>query len=206
MPASPTPLRFPACAAAVVVAVTAWSVHKPHDFFTWLLEATPVLIVLPVLALTYGRFRFTNFLYFLIALHCIVLLVGGHYTYARVPLFDYIRDAYGLSRNHYDRVGHIFQGFVPALAGREILLRTSAMKRGLWLSLLLFLGCLGISALYEVVEWVVAALTGTAADSFLGAQGDVWDSQKDMFFAGAGAGMALLLFPRLHDRFLRQVA
>lgn len=185
-----------------VCMVAAWSVWQPHDMFTWVMEAAPVMIALPLLAVTRKKFPLTHLLYFLVMLHCLTLLVGAHYTYARVPLFDWLREPFGWERNHYDRLGHFMQGFVPAIAGRELLLRTSKIGAGKWLAAVLVLGCLGISALYEVIEWTAAALTGEAADSFLGSQGDVWDSQKDMLLAGIGAIAALLLLSRLHDRAL----
>ncbi len=183
----------------------AWSVVNPHDMFTWVMEATPVIVVLPLLVCTRKQFPLTQLLYVLVMLHCFTLLIGAHYTYARVPLFDWLKDVFGWQRNHYDRLGHVMQGFVPAIAGRELLLRTSKIGPGKWLAVVLVLGCLGISAIYEVIEWAAAELTGDAADSFLGAQGDVWDSQKDMALAGIGAIVALLALPWLHDRQLKKI-
>lgn len=187
------------CYFFLTLAVATWSVINPHDLFTWFMEAAPVMIALPLLVATRKKFPLTQLLYFLVLLHCLTLLVGAHYTYARVPLFDWLRDIMGWERNHYDRLGHVMQGFVPAIAGRELLLRTSKVGPGKWLAALLVLGCLGISAIYEVIEWAAAELTGEAAESFLGAQGDIWDSQKDMLLAGIGAGAALLLLSRWHD-------
>ena len=155
-----------------------------------------------VLAATYQRFRFTQLVYSLCALHAIILMVGGHYTYAEVPLFNWIRDTFGLARNHYDRVGHLAQGFVPAMVTREILLRTSPVGPGKWLTTLVIAVCLAISALYELIEWGVAEATGTAAEAFLGTQGDVWDTQKDMALCLDGALAALLSLTRIHDRAL----
>jgi putative membrane protein len=192
------------CASSLAV-VTAWSVYHPHDRFTWWLEVIPAFIVIAALAGTYTRFPLTHLLYVCITLHCIVLLVGGHYTYAEVPLFNTLRDMLGLQRNYYDRVGHFFQGLVPALVGRELLLRTSPLKSGKWMFALLVLSCLGISAIYELVEWITAISTGEAADAFLGTQGDVWDTQNDMLMAGIGAVVALTLFARVHNRALRSL-
>jgi putative membrane protein len=183
----------------LVVAVFIWSAIQPYDRATWWMEVAPVVIAVPLLILTYRRFPLTSLLYGLIAVHCVILLVGGHYTYARVPLFDELRDLFGWQRNHYDRLGHLAQGFVPAMIGRELLLRTSPLKPGRWLFILLVLSCLGISALYELIEWAAAALTGEAAMDFLGTQGDVWDSQKDMLMAGVGAILGLATLSRWHD-------
>lgn len=188
-----------------VLAVLAWSVVKPLDRATWLMEAAPVLIALPLLLATHRRFALTTLLAVLIALHAVVLLVGAHYTYAEVPLFNWIRDAFGLTRNHYDRVGHFMQGFVPAVVIRELLLRTSPLKQGKWLFAIIVFGCLGFSALYELGEWLAAVVMGSAADAFLGTQGDVWDTQWDMFMAGVGAVCALLALGRAHDRELNSL-
>lgn len=190
---------------AVVCIVAAWSIWQPHDLFTWFMEAAPVMIALPLLVATRKKFPLTHLLYFLILLHCLTLLVGAHYTYARVPLFDWLRDIFGWQRNHYDRLGHVMQGFVPAIAARELLLRTSRIGAGKWLAAVIVLSCLGISAIYEIIEWAAAALTGEAADSFLGSQGDVWDSQKDMLLAGIGAIAGLLTLSRWHDAQLEKL-
>ncbi len=188
-----------------VLAVLAWSVVKPLDRATWLMEAAPVLVALPLLVLTHRRFPLTPLLAGLIALHAVVLLVGAHYTYAEVPPFNWLRDAYGLTRNHYDRVGHFMQGFVPAIVIRELLLRTSPLKQGKWLFAIIVFCCLGFSALYELSEWLAAVVMGSAADAFLGTQGDVWDTQWDMFMAGVGALCALLALGRAHDRKLNSL-
>lgn len=194
-PAFPIPLL----PLVLVIMLAVWSVIRPHDYLTWLLEAFPVLLALPLLALTYRRFRLTDLAYVLIAIHCAVLLIGAHYTYAEVPAFHWIQEQFSLSRNHYDRVGHFAQGFVPAIIARELLLRTSPLRAGKWLFAIVILSCLGISALYELLEWAVAGLTGTAADAFLGMQGDLWDTQKDMAFALVGTLSALILLGRWHD-------
>lgn len=177
-----------------------WSGIGPHDRATWALEVAPVVIVLPLLWLTRGRFPLTPLLYTLIAVHAAILMLGGHYTYARVPLGDWVRDAFDLARNHYDRLGHVAQGFIPAIAVREILLRQTPLRRGGWLFTLVAATCLAISACYEFLEWWTALLVGGAADAFLATQGDVWDTQWDMFLALCGALAAQVLLARWHDR------
>lgn len=188
------------CLLSTLLAIYIWSVIEPADLFTWFLEMFPALLGTAVLLLTYRRFRFTPMTYTLIWGHAIILLVGAHYTYAEVPLFNWIKDVFDLSRNHYDRVGHFAQGFVPAMITREILVRKSPLRGSRWLMPLVISVCLAISALYELVEWAVAALTGSAADAFLGTQGDVWDTQKDMAFCLVGATAALLFFSAIQDR------
>jgi putative membrane protein len=167
---------------------------------TWLLEVAPILIVAPILVLTARRFPLTPLVYRLLFVHALILMLGGHYTYAKVPLGFWARDAFGLARNHYDRVGHLAQGFVPAMLAREVLLRRSPLQRGKWLGFLVVCVCLALSATYELIEWLAAVLGGSAADAFLGTQGDVWDTQWDMFMALIGATSALLLLARVHDR------
>ncbi len=185
-------------------AVLIWSAIHPHDYFTWTLEIFPAVVGLGILALTYPRFQFTTFVYFLILVHACILFVGGHYTYAEVPLFNWIRDHFHFARNDYDRVGHFAQGFVPALIAREVLLRNKiVVKRG-WLFPIVFSMCMAISALYELFEWRVAVATGSSADAFLGTQGDPWDTQEDMATAGVGAIVALSSFSRWHDRLIRR--
>jgi len=179
-----------------------WSAIAPADRFTWVLEVLPAVVAVVVLAATYRRFPLTDLAYLLIALHAVILLVGGHYTYAEVPLFNWLRDTFSLERNYYDRIGHLAQGFVPAIIAREILLRTSPLTRGKWLFFIVASICLAISACYEFVEWWVAVGTGEAAEAFLGTQGDVWDTQWDMFLALCGAIAAQLVLARLHDRHL----
>ncbi|HET8888678.1 MAG TPA: DUF2238 domain-containing protein [Candidatus Angelobacter sp.] len=182
--------------------VLAWSAVHPHDYFTWALEIFPAILALAALAITYRRFQFTTFVYALITLHACILFVGGHYTYAEVPLFNWIRDHYHLARNDYDRLGHFAQGFVPALVAREVLLRQKIVLRRGWLFFIVLSICLAVSAAYELLEWRVAVTTGSAADAFLGTQGDPWDTQEDMATAAIGAVTALLLFSRWHDRFI----
>jgi putative membrane protein len=191
---------------SIVFAIFIWSAISPKDYLTWLLEVFPVILALPVLIITRRRFPLSNLSYVLIAIHAAILMVGGHYTYSEVPLFSYLRDALHLSRNHYDRVGHFAQGFVPAILAREVLLRTSPLKPGKWLTFLCICICAAISAFYELIEWTVAIVTGESSDAFLGTQGDPWDTQKDMALAFLGAITALLLLSRLHDRQLRITA
>jgi len=183
--------------------VLAWSGVRPHDYYTWFLEVAPALIGLAILAFTYNNFRLTNLLYVLILVHAVVLMIGGHYTYAEVPAFNWLRDTFHLDRNHYDRVGHFLQGFVPALIAREILIRKSVLKTGPWMYFLVVCVCLAISAFYEFIEWWVAMATGTAAEAFLGTQGDPWDTQWDMFMAFIGANAALASLSRVHDKSLK---
>lgn len=190
---------------ALTILVLMWSGLAPKDRGTWFMEVAPVFIALPLVALTWRRFPLTTLLTVVITLHAVVLMVGGKYTYAEMPLFNWLRDEFHLSRNHYDRVGHFMQGFAPALVARELLLRTSPLRPGKWLAVVVVLSCLGISALYELIEWGAAMALGEGADAFLATQGDVWDTQKDMAMAGVGAIVALLLFSRWHDRQLTAV-
>jgi len=183
-----------------------WSVINPKDLFTWFLEVLPALIGLAVIVFTYNRFRLTNLVYILVLIHAIILIVGGHYTYAEMPLFNWLRDTLNLDRNYYDRLGHFAQGFIPAIIVREILLRKSELKRGKLLFFIVVCICLAISAGYEFIEWGVAEATGTAADAFLGTQGDVWDTQWDMFMALWGAIISLFTMTKLHDKFLSQMS
>lgn len=195
--------RLPLLLAAAFLLALVFSYLNPQDRFTWWLEAIPAIVAAALLAQTYKRFRFSDLAYVLIFIHALILLIGAHYTYAEVPAFNWLRDALDLSRNHYDRVGHFAQGFVPAIVARELLLRTSPMQRGKWLFAVIVLSCVGISAIYELIEWGAAATTGEAADAFLGSQGDVWDTQKDMALALVGAIAALLLFSGTHDKSMR---
>jgi putative membrane protein len=179
---------------------------NPFDRPTWLLEVSPVLIALPVLWATYHRFPLTNLLYFLIFCHAVVLIVGGAYTYARVPLGFQIADLLHLSRNPYDKIGHFFQGFVPALVAREIFIRGHYVKAGKMLVFLVLCVVMAISATYELIEWGVALALGQGADEFLGTQGYSWDTQSDMFFALIGAVIALLALSHLHDKQLMKIS
>jgi len=191
--------------AAVSVALLVSGV-SPRDRTTWWLEVFPVLIAAPVLIATFARFPLTPLAYTLIALHALILILGGHYTYAQVPLGFWAQDWLGLARNHYDRLGHFAQGFVPAIVAREVLLRTSPLRRGRWLFFLVTATCLAISACYELIEWWAALAGGQSADAFLGTQGDVWDTQWDMFLALIGALTAQLTLSRAHDRALASLS
>ena len=203
-PARPWP-RALVWMTAIVVPALLLSGVRPHDRLTWYLEVFPVVLVLPLLILTHRRFPLTPLLYWLIGLHCLVLVLGGHYTYARVPLGFWAQDLFELSRNHYDRVGHFAQGFIPAIAVREVLVRTSPLKRGFWLAFLTVTTCLAISACYEFVEWWTSILAGVAADQFLATQGDIWDTHWDMLLATIGAILSVLLLSRVHDRALARL-
>jgi putative membrane protein len=191
---------------AVVLAALVASAIAPFDRTIWLAEVLPVLIALPILLATARRFPLTPLCCSLIALFALILILGGAYTYARVPLGLWLQDAFGFARNPYDRLGHFFQGATPAILGRELLLRTSPLRPGKWLFWLLVLACLGISAAYELVEWATAMFWGAGAVDFLGTQGDPWDAQWDMFMALSGATSALLTLSRPHDRQLAGMA
>jgi putative membrane protein len=173
---------------------------------TWVLEVFPILLAIPLLVATAKRFPLTPLAYRLLFVHALILMVGGHYTYAKVPLGFWVQDALHLGRNHYDRLGHFAQGFVPAIIAREVLLRRSPLQRGKWLFFLVTCVCLAISASYELIEWLAALLGGSSADAFLGTQGDPWDTQWDMFMALVGALTSLLLLSRVHDRQLERLS
>ena len=177
-----------------------WSAIAPFDRTTWVLEVFPILLAVPALVLTRKRFPLSPLAYRLILVHAAILMLGGHYTYARVPLGFWMESVFGFTRNHYDRIGHFAQGFVPAIIAREILLRTSPLKAGKWLFVIVTAICLAISACYEFVEWWSAVMGGDAATDFLGTQGDVWDTQWDMFIAFIGAMVAQLTLARVQDR------
>ncbi|MHC1717941.1 MAG: DUF2238 domain-containing protein [Acidaminococcaceae bacterium] len=193
---------YPKILLGTILIILIWSVINPYDLFTWFLEVLPVLIGIIVLFYIYPRFRFSNFVYTLLWLHAIILIVGGHYTYAEMPLFNWLRDSFDLGRNYYDRVGHFAQGFVPAMVTREVLLRRTPLKHGKWLNFITVSICLALSAAYELFEFATAKLMGATADSFLGSQGDVWDAQWDMTFALIGAIVALVLLSKFHDQAL----
>lgn len=190
----------------LVLAVLAWSGIHPKDRITWILEVAPVVIGLGLILPTYKKFRLTDLLYVLIALHCVVLCVGGRYTYAEVPVGFWVQDLFGWSRNHYDRLGHLFQGFVPAILAREIMIRNRVVNGRGWLFLFVVSVCLSFSAVYEFIEWGAALVSKDGSEAFLGAQGDIWDSHWDMLMALIGAVAALLTLSRAHDRQLRAVA
>jgi putative membrane protein len=185
------------------VSVFVWSAIAPKDYFTWLLEVFPALFALFLIGFSYKRFPLTPLLYILILAHSIVLMIGGHYTYAEVPFFDGL---FGAERNNYDKVGHFFQGFVPAIVAREILIRNKVVKSEAWLNLFVISICLAFSAFYELIEWWVAIASGQGAEAFLGTQGYIWDTQSDMLYALVGASMALLFLRKFHDRSLNTLA
>jgi putative membrane protein len=198
--------RPPRLLGAIVLIALVASAIEPFDWTTWWLEVAPVLVAAPVVALSWRRFPLTPLAQVLIASHALILILGGHYSYARVPLGDWARELFDLSRNHYDRLGHFAQGFVPAIVAREILLRLSPLPPGRWLFFLVTCFCLAVSASYELVEWGAALALEQGATEFLGTQGDPWDSQWDMLLALVGALSAQLLFARLHDRQVLEIA
>ena len=188
----------------VFLAVLVWSGINPKDYPTWALEVSPAVLGLVVLWATQRSFPLTTLVYAFILAHCVVLMVGGHYTYAEVPLFDAIKPLFGFERNHFDRLGHLMQGFVPALIAREVLIRRRVLNRRGWLFFLVLCICLALSATYELIEWAVAVWSEQGAAAFLGTQGDPWDTQSDMAFCGLGAILAQLTLRRFHDRQLRK--
>jgi len=186
------------------VALAASAIH-PFEAGTWVMEVFPIFIAVPILLATGRRFPLTPLVYTLIFVHAGILMVGGHYTYARVPLGFWMQEAFGFTRNHYDRIGHFAQGFVPAIVAREILLRRTPLKPGGWLFFIVCSICLAISACYEFIEWWSAVIGGSAATDFLGSQGDVWDTQWDMLFALIGSIVAQIALSRLHGRQLSAI-
>ena len=189
----------------LLLPVVAWTWINPHDRLTWWLESLPVVVGVPLILAFGKRFPLSNLLLVLLWLHCVLLVVGGHYTYAQVPLGEWARDWFGWPRNNYDKLGHFAQGFVPAILTRELLIRTSPLRGSRWLGFLTVCVCLAISALYELLEWFAAVVGGGAADDFLGTQGYVWDTQTDMLMALIGAVVAILVLPKWHDRSLTSV-
>ncbi|HHD64813.1 MAG TPA: DUF2238 domain-containing protein [Desulfobulbaceae bacterium] len=177
-----------------------WSGVEPRDRFTWLLEVIPALVGGLVLLVTRRSFPLTPLTYGLILAHCIILMVGGHYTYAEVPLFNWLKDVFHLARNNYDKLGHLAQGFVPAIIARELLIRNRVVNGAGWRNFFIVCFCLALSALYELIEWGVAVGTGSGADAFLGTQGYLWDTQSDMAMALIGSLTALVMLRRIHDR------
>jgi putative membrane protein len=190
---------------AILAGTFIWSAIEPRDRPTWYLEVFPVIIGVVVMAATYHSFRLTSLLYVLILLHCIVLLVGGHYTYAEVPLFNEMKSVFGFERNNYDKIGHIMQGFVPAMIARELIIRLDIIRGRYWRDFFIICFCLALSALYELLEWWVALVSEQAAEAFLGTQGYEWDTQSDMGYALIGAVAALVLLSKLHDRQLKEL-
>ena len=192
--------RYPLTLLAVTIVLLAISAYKPYDMATWWMEVAPVIVAIPILLATYPRFPLTPLVYTLIFVHACILILGGHYTYARVPLGFWVQDLFGFARNHYDRLGHFAQGFIPAMIAREILLRSTPLGQGGWLFFLVCCVCLAISAVYEFIEWWAALIGGAGATEFLGTQGDVWDTQWDMFMALIGSIVAQLTLSRVHAR------
>jgi putative membrane protein len=192
--------RYEVVLLVSVLAALVWSGVGPHDRFTWFLEVAPVLIGVPILVLTYPRFRLTRLVYTLLWIHALILMLGGHYTYAQVPLGFWMQDTFGFARNHYDRIGHFAQGFIPAMLVREIFIRASPLRGSRWLPFMVVCFCLAFSAFYELIEFWTALASGEAATDFLGTQGDPWDTQWDMQLALIGAITALLALSRAHDR------
>ena len=197
--------KYPMLWGGVFLLALGWSAIEPRDRFTWWLEVAPAIAAIIILAATRSRFPLTPLLYVLILVHAVILIVGGHYTYAEVPLGDWLRDLVGGERNNYDKLGHFAQGFVPAMVARELLIRMHVMARRGWLPFLVLCISLAISAFYELIEWWAAILSGEGAEAFLGTQGYAWDTQSDMMWALSGAIMALILLSRTHDRQLSRL-
>ena len=177
----------------------------PKEYFTWFLEVLPAMIALIVLVRTYKNFKLTTLVYTLILIHCIILMVGGHYTYASVPLFDFIKDFLNQDRNNFDKLGHFAQGFIPAMVAREIIIRKSIITIESWRNFFIICFCLGFSAFYELIEWLVALLSNEASNDFLGTQGYIWDTQSDMAWALFGAILALIVLSKYHDKQLKKI-
>ncbi len=184
----------------IFFSVLIWSGLQPKDYLTWILETAPALIAFAVLIATRRQFPLTSLAYNLILIHSLILMVGGHYTYAEVPLFDWLKDIFHLERNNYDKVGHFTQGFIPAIIAREILIRNQVLKNIRWFNFLVICICLAINACYELAEWGIALLSKEAAEAFLGTQGYIWDTQSDIAYALFGAVLALISLHRVHDR------
>ncbi len=198
--------REPAALLVVGFVLLVWSGIRPFDQTTWILEVFPIFVAVPLLLATARRFPLTALAYRFIFVHALILMLGGHYSYAKVPLGFWMQDLFGFSRNHYDRIGHFAQGFVPAIIAREILIRRSPLQVGKWLFFIVLCVCLAISACYEFIEWWSALIGGSAAEAFLGTQGDPFDTQADMFMALIGATAAQLVLSRLHDRQIANIA
>jgi len=198
--------KYPVILLIVVSAFWVWSGINPHDTrLTWVLETFPFMIALPVMLLTYRRFPLSNLTYTIIAIHSMILMLGGHYSYAKVPLGFWMEDWFGWTRNNYDKIGHFIQGFGPAIYTREILLRTSPLGRGKWLGFISIAVPLAFSALYEIIEWLASLSNPTDTEAFLGTQGYIWDTQSDMFWCLIGSIAALILLTRLHNKYLLKI-
>ena len=189
----------------IYFSVFIWSFINPKDLFTWFLEVFPAMIAFVVLAITYKNFRLTPLVYSLILIHCIILMVGGHYTYAQVPLFDFIKESFNQERNNYDKLGHLAQGFIPAMIVREIIIRKSIINIESWRNFFIICFCLALSAFYELIEWWVAIFTNEASNDFLGTQGYVWDTQSDIFWALIGSILALTILRNFHTKQLLNI-
>lgn len=198
-------IKFHLILLAILLSILIWSVINPKDLFIWFLEVLPVLIGVMVLIYIYPKYKFSNFVYVLITIEAIILIVGGHYTYAEMPVFNWVRDTFGLSRNYYDRLGHFAQGFIPAIIAREVLIRNEVISKKKYLFFIVICICLAISASYELIEFGVAKFTGNSAEAFLGTQGDIWDTQWDMLMALIGSITSLSLLSTYHDKKLNQL-
>ena len=199
--------KYPVILLIIVLVFGAWSGIKPIDTrLTWVLETLPVMMALPVLLLTYKRFPLTSLTYTLIAIHAMILMLGGHYSYAKVPLGFWMEDWFGWTRNNYDKIGHFMQGFGPAIYAREILARTSPLRRGKWLGFISIAVPLAFSAFYEIIEWVASLSNPTDTEAFLGTQGYIWDTQNDMFWCLIGSVVALIMLTKLHNKALKRIA
>ena len=189
----------------IYFAVFIWSIINPKDMFTWFLEVLPAMIALIVLVRTYKNFKLTTLVYTLILIHCIILMVGGHYTYSEVPFFDYFKEFFNQERNNYDKLGHLAQGFIPAIVAREIIIRKSIITIESWRNFFIICFCLGFSAFYELIEWWVAIVSNEASNDFLGTQGYIWDTQSDMAWALFGSILALIFLSNYHDKQLKKI-
>ena len=189
----------------IYFAIFIWSAINPKDLFTWFLEVFPAMIAFVVLAITYKKFRLTPLVYTLILIHCIILMIGGHYTYAQVPAFDFIKEFLNQDRNNYDKLGHIAQGLIPAMIAREIIIRKNIISIEAWRNFFIVCFCLAFSAFYELIEWWIAVLSNEASNDFLGTQGYIWDTQSDMAWALFGAIIALIFLRKYHDEQLKKI-
>ena len=198
--------KYPLVLLIVVLAFWVWSGIEPHDTrLTWVLETFPFMVALPIMLYTYKRFALTNLTYTLIAIHAMILMLGGHYSYAKVPIGFWMEDCFGWTRNNYDKIGHFMQGFGPAIYTREILARTSPLRRGKWLCVISVAVPLSFSAIYEIIEWLASLSNPTDTEAFLGTQGYIWDTQSDMFWCLIGSIAALIFLTKLHNKYLQGI-
>ena len=193
-------MKYKAILLIIFSIVLIWSGINPKDYFTWILEVAPAIIGLIILFFTYKKYPLTNLLYLLILVHSVILMIGGHYTYAEVPAFDWIKETFNQTRNNYDKIGHLAQGFIPAMIIREIFIRSSVVNSKKWMNFIIVSVAMAISVTYEFIEWFVAEQTGESAESFLGTQGYVWDTQSDMLYASMGAILALITLSKVHNK------